>query len=349
MTDTTSRTADTLGAMDGLGAVLKSLARRIEAVDGQLTAARSTRDGRLDLRTEELIPSIKASTLRDLKKADFRFVDDTVKRVFEAHDRLLPRLFGAKGYLAALALLRTRMKRRLEEQGYVKTEDAQIARLDADRAVLAGQQAEAMEMLKLIERAHRLQAPLPPAAVQGINHLAGRGRSIAQSAPRRQNLQGLPRTATRRDDDPPSDADLWFWITTDIPTSFRTVMLDVLSTHNTTLKGGGGTFAGGGAQGGWSNDTPSQSAAVSHTDAPQQASARSNATGFAAGFVTERLAEDAIRNDRTRDRDDAPVQAPERTDTAPVSDPPLDSDGSLQWPAQSDPAIATDDSLGKFS
>jgi hypothetical protein len=188
-----------------------------------------------------------------------------------------------------------------------------------------------MQMLGMMQHARRATQPLPAAAVAGINAIAARGRVLTGRRPQAsppQRRSSASAAASPAPSPPSRDDDLLIWVLTDVPTSFRTVMLDTFAPH-------GGRFAGGGAQGAWSNDAPSQ------LDAPQQArETRSDAAGFAAGIVANRLTDEALA-----------AQAAERfSDTrnpAPDSPVPPDDDSSrtaaqdqVQWPAESDPLVA---------
>lgn len=343
MTDTR---ADTAGAIAGLTNVLESMEHRIAQIDNKLTDAKRERINHLDRHVSSLLPGISRKSFDRLKREEPRFVDRKVTAAFAQNGKLLG-IFRTAKYDAALTLLRTQLKKYLESKGLVATEDSMIMQLEAERTKLTAQQAEAMEMLKLVERAHRLAASLPRAAATGINTMAQRGRSVIQSP-------GRDRKASAHlDNAPDSNSDLWLWIMTDIPTSFRTLMLDTLSVHNKPAAGGG-LFGGAGAQGSWET---SADQAPTNTQ-PAQSDVLAQAAGFTAGVVAESMisASSQAQTPLQEAMTEALRSDPDVVTVGEIRDPnsvELASEaaatGPLEWPAQNDPAIATDDRFGAFS
>lgn len=334
MTDTK---ADTAGGIAGLTKVVESMEGRIAQIDNRIAGARQQRTARLDQLIASLLPSITRRTLDRLKREEPRFVDRKIETAFAENGKILG-IFRTATYDAALALMQTQLKRHLESKGLVESEDQQIMQLEAERTKLAVQQAEAMDMLKLIERAHRLAAPLPQAAIAGINTMAQRGRSLAQPSARDSRKSAPPNP------DRVSDADLWLWMTTDIPTSFRTLMLDTLSAHTPAPGGGsfggssGGSSRGAGAQRAWSAEDQAQGTTPPDQPAP---------SGRAAGLVAAGVAAAGMSRESTEVHA-AAQEAEEHQSDEPRSQSAA-GEPSIEWPAQHDPAIATDDRLGAFS
>jgi hypothetical protein len=322
--------ADISGAVAALSAVVNSMEQRRAKLDVAIETARLERGRKLDSRVADLLPNISSSTLATLKKEAFAFAADRKVKDAFANNGKIAWLIKKPGYDKAIILLRTQLKTFLERSGYVAADDATLVKQEADRAALAAQQSEAMEMLGLMQRAHLSSRPVPPEAAKGINAMAQRGRILAMGGSRQ---IGAVRSSSRNQPpqpDHPSDDDVWFWMMTDIPTSFRTVMLNQFAGHHTS--GGGGSFAGGGAQGAWSSqeDQPSNLQ-------PGQADRGSMAGGYAAGFVANQMTEDSANQ--------MPSQPQEAA--SPASN--ADDQDQVQSPTQPDPAIATDDKLGVFS
>ena len=104
---------------------------------------------------------------------------DTVQRLTRA---------WTSGYNEVLAMLQAQLKLYSERRGFVSDEDQAIQRLQSEIHALASQHAEAQEMRKLIEVAHRTGSPLPPEAVRSINSFAQRGASLGGAVARQSGM-----------------------------------------------------------------------------------------------------------------------------------------------------------------
>jgi hypothetical protein len=319
-------TADTSGAVAALSAVVNSMEQRSAKIASAIETARLERRRKLDQRVADLLPNISRATLESLKKEAFTFVTGKVKDVFASNRKILG-VIKKPGYDQALTLLQTQLKTYLERSRFVATEDAALTKLEADHTALASQQREAMEMLGLLQRAHISSRPMPREAVRSVNEMAQRGRILAQANARPPSVQPKRSQQGTTTPDDPSDDDLWFWMMTDIPTSFRTVMLDQFAEHR--FSGGGGTFGGGGAQGAWSSQESQPLNLQEQTDRGPAAA------NYVAGVVASQLIEDTMS------------QAAQQPDGQAVSSD--NASDQVQRPTQSGPAMATDNSLGAFS
>jgi hypothetical protein len=307
----TGQHADIDGAIAALSHAVASMEERHRELEQQLADFRAERTAKLDDEVSQLLPSISTSVLESLEQVEQTFVDETVRQSFAEHSSLLDHVLHRGAYGAALTLLQTRLKRHLERRGLVAAIDREIAVLESQRAVLGTQVTEALATLKLFQRAQRSKAPIPKEVIRGVNSIADRGRALrkAGSAPAAREPAWSRGSS---DSSPSSDSDLWLWMMTDVPTSFRTLMLESFAYHHSDsgLRPGGGEFSGAGAQGDWS-DTPSVS-----QDASAQSSERNDDNAAAAGLVGA-----------------------------------FESGGSqaMSPPGDTSQPIATDDSLGRFS
>jgi len=236
--------------------------QRQTSLAAQVSATKQQRRERLDQRVVTLLPDISGATMERLKHEVPTFAADRkVVIAFEQNKKVLW-LFKPSRYNEALSFLQAQLKLYLERQGVVNDEDQTLQRLESEKAALATQQTEALEMLRLMEKAHRTDTPLPPEAVSGINSLARRGRNLGSSGTCRppagvSRFSGIQSSTTQTSSE--SDMDLWLWMMTDVPTSFRTLMLSSFSQHhdaNTNhqsaavfVPGNGGNFGGAGASG----------------------------------------------------------------------------------------------------
>lgn len=252
----TNNTADITGAITTLSNTLASMERRLADFTTQISAAKQRRREQLNRLVTTLLPDISNQTMARLKQEVPLFaVDHKILVTFEQNRKILW-AFKPSGYDAALALLQAQLKLYLEQQGVVSTEDQSIQQLESDKAATASQQSEALEILQLMEKALHSAAFLPPEAIHGINTLAQRGRNLTGTDLNRASSKGGQFANGTVPSSSESDMDLWLWMVADIPTSFRTLILDSLSHHHdsnsshlsaTRLVPENGEFGGAGA------------------------------------------------------------------------------------------------------
>lgn len=232
----TNNTADFAGAIEAISTALESMERRQKDISEKLNEANQHRRELLDKRVATLLPDISNATIDRLKEEVPQFASDLRIMTTLEKNRKILRLFKPSGYDEALTLLQARLKRYSENQGIVRNEDQIIEQLEYEKATLAKQQSEALEMLRLMEKGHRTENPLPPEAVSSINSLAQRRREFGSVQTSRQLPTGSTRVASAQlnssQTSSQSDMDLWLWMISDIPTSFRTLMLSAFSHHD---------------------------------------------------------------------------------------------------------------------
>lgn len=232
-------TADLAGAVAALSSALESMELRQTHLATQVSTAKQRRRERLDQRVTTLLPDISGATMLRLKQEAPAFAaEHKVIAAFERNRKILW-LFKPTGYAEALALLQAQLKLNLERQGLVSDDDQAIQRMESEKATLATQQSEALEMLRMMEKAHRTDAPLPAAAVSCINNLAQRGRNLGNARRPSASISGSRFAGTQSgaaNVSSESNMDLWLWMMTDIPTSFRTLLLNSFSHHHDSTR-----------------------------------------------------------------------------------------------------------------
>lgn len=232
----TSNTADFAGAIEAISTALESMERRQKDILEKLNDANQRRRELLDKRVATLLPDISNATIERLRQEVPQFASDLRIMTTLEKKRKILWLFKPSGYDEALTLLQARLKRYFENQGLARNEDQIIEQLESEKATLAKQQSEALEMLRLMEKGHRTESPLPPEAVSSINKMAQRQRELGNVQTSGQLPAGSTHFANAQNNSSStstqSDMDLWLWMISDIPTSFRTLMLSAFSHHD---------------------------------------------------------------------------------------------------------------------
>ena len=252
------------GAITAISTALESMEKRQAEISTHLMTTKQRRREKLDERIAAHLPDITDETMKTLKQVAPSFASDIkVTDAFKQYRKQFW-IFKPSGYDAALTLLQTQLRRYCEQSGVVNDEDQEIMKMESQKLTLAKQQTEALEMLRLLEKTKGTNAPLPPDAVTSINSLAQKGRGMGSASQTKQAAvhnnfySGSSQSTYQSSTD--SDSDLWLWMMTDIPTSFRTLMLNSFAHHDsnnhhltTSVAPGGGDYAGAGASGDFTN------------------------------------------------------------------------------------------------
>jgi hypothetical protein len=246
---------DTGGAIDAISNALVSMEARQTAITGLLAEAKRQRREVFDAQVKHLLPDLSGATQVRLNKELPGFgMDPKVRQAFDKNKKTLG-LFKPTGYDQSLAVLQMQLIKFLEGAGVVAEIDQESQKFESEKNTLSAQQSQALEMLGLLEKAHRLDVPLPATAVASINVIAQKGRD-ARIMGAGVNNRPPPLPVSRALGSSPAstssdDGDLWLWMMTDIPTSFRTLMLETFTHHDSSpasgLTSGGGDFSGAGA------------------------------------------------------------------------------------------------------
>lgn len=220
------------GAIAALSSALESMEERQRLLTKQLISAKLRRIEFFNHMVNSLLPNISNGTLKRLIYSAPEFVEEhKLKGIFEKHKNIFW-LIKPPGYRDVLRSLQAQLKVYLERQRYMDSEDKLIMDLEYEQNVMSRQQSEALEMLGLMEKAQRLKMQLPPEVQNSIKLLAQRGRNTSRAG--QAQLQAgsnhfLGGHESTLQPGSQSDMDLWLWMMMDIPTSFRTLLLNAFS------------------------------------------------------------------------------------------------------------------------
>lgn len=229
------------GAQAALSRALESLQRRIENVDHEMVDMKQRRKRYLDDLVETLLPDISGKTLRSLRDVIPAFLTREVLAAFQDSGKVLG-LFRGEQYQNKLSMLQTRLASFLDQKqfGKLKQMDEEnaprLAALIADKGALNDQAQKAMELIDLMQKAKKANIALPAEAKAQIRQFASVGRSGSSptgGTPRTGAPVGAPVTTSASlvssSSSSNDDSDLWFYFMTDIPTSFRTLMIESIT------------------------------------------------------------------------------------------------------------------------
>ncbi|MGY6257281.1 hypothetical protein ACXIVK_27870 [Paraburkholderia caledonica] len=232
-------------AQTALSRALEAIQHRIRDVDNEIAKLNQRRKAYLDSLVESMLPNISAKTLRSLREVIPGFLSREVLAVFERNWTFLG-IFHSNSYEQGYTMLQTRLASYLDQKQFGKLRSmdeetaGKMAALVADKGALNLQAQKALELLDLMQKAKQSNIKLPPEASAQIHHIASIGRS--SSAP----TGGTPRpvapvgatgtttsssSLTSSSSSSSDDSDLWIYFMTDIPTSFRTLMISSIEEH----------------------------------------------------------------------------------------------------------------------
>ena len=228
-------------AQAALSRALESIQHRIESIDDEIAKLNQQRKAYLNSTVEALLPKISGKTLRSLQDVIPAFLTRDVLAVFERNWTVLG--FHSETYNRDYEMLQTRLAGYLDQRqfGKLKAMDEEnagkMASLIADKGALNQQAEKAIDLLDVMQKAKKANIKIPLAAAAQIRNIASVGRASAAptgGAPRPVAQVGasgattssrLTSTASSSTD----DSDLWFYFMTDIPTSFRTLMIESIT------------------------------------------------------------------------------------------------------------------------
>jgi hypothetical protein len=273
-------------ATGALAGVYEAVERRSIVVDAALADLNKTRKVYLKKKAAELLPAINNRVLKFLDHGFPSFVTSPIRQSFESNKKFLG-LFAGSRYQQTLDYLQTHFASHLDVIKFrdLRDMDEEITELLAEKRSLNTKREQASELLKLMRRAKAEGIKLPETVAEQIRRIDRHARSgrvpVGQQykSSHTYSSRSYTNTPTPQDD----QTDLLFYILTDIPTSFRTAMIEVFEDSQRTQNiGQGGTFGGAGASGDWSDNR--QSAPDSSTfDAP---SFDAPSSGFGSAIVS---------------------------------------------------------------
>lgn len=268
-------------ALAALTRALASVEGRITAIGSEVTTLQRERRSNLMDEVDRLLPGITGSVMRKLRTQASAFVDGQIQQAFATHAKIFG-LIRKPGYERALALLRTRLAAYLDGSlPSITAIDEQIIKLSNEKIELANRAQELHKSVKVLTEAATGKVLLDEESQARASEVAKHARQINSKAMMMTN--GKPRVmladkefSRRRLDSQPTptssssdDSDIWLYAFTEVPTSFRTLVLSATHHHHESssvhFQAGGAAeaFSGGGASGSFAADTPHEASETS--------------------------------------------------------------------------------------
>ncbi|MGN7495829.1 hypothetical protein [Pseudomonas lactis] len=252
---TNQLSSDLGSAINALSSIMETIERRIDALDesaGQLTRARRTY---LTSAAATMLPAISKGTLRCLHEVVPDFVTAEVEARIRRNFKVLG-LFARSGYNQTLTQLQTRLASFLDgkKHGEVANFDARLKSICDEKQQMHDKSNELLKLLAVMQEGHQRDVSLPGELKEQLKKIVSASQSFpivqpVSAATSPQSVVGLARSDQSRYSADES-FDLWLYLATDIPTSLRTLMLDVIKEHHVEDDlARGGSFGGGGASG----------------------------------------------------------------------------------------------------
>jgi hypothetical protein len=323
---------DTQAAIASLSRALETVERLSGVHEAHIQEIDAKRKAYLVQTAGEMLPAINSRVLQDLRTRKRAFVTRDVEKAFSDNGKFLG-LFAGAGYRHALSMLQTRLASYLDEtkHGDLQAMDAKIAELTDKIEHLRVQGKETRELLKLLQQALKKDLELPAYVKDHVSKIAEKYRA------RRSNTTQATGASSRftpsstqplQVDEIDDYNDVMMYMATGFPTSTRTLLWDMIQTQQEAtveaIRGGGGSFGGGGASGDWSTPGTSDNSNTMDTG------------GSAAGITAVGAGVAAVAVGGV-------VAATDGFGLLPSQDSGADNSAS------SNTYIATDDSLGAFS
>lgn len=223
-------------AITSLSQAIVATDLQIERIDQSLKVLERKRRDYLTAMAENLISDISSPVLAELARQVPAFVTGRVRGEFASSKKFLG-LFATKRYYTSLDLLRTRLASHLDHAKYgdLQSFNTESAALSAEKKELRAKINQTHELIKLMVQAKTKGIPLPAPVAEKVNRIAEVSRSrrvptgskgYSPSYSASHNRTQFTHTAAPVQDD---SFDLYFYLMTDIPTSMRTLLLDVIS------------------------------------------------------------------------------------------------------------------------
>jgi hypothetical protein len=329
---TTANHNDTQAAIASLSRALETVERLSGVHEAHIHEINTQRKAYLVKTTGELLPAINKRVLKDLRARKRAFVTREVEIAFADNGKFLG-LFAGQRYHHALSMLQTRLASYLDEtkHGDLLDMDGKIADMTDKIVHLRLQGKETRELLKLLQQAMKKDMELPAEVRAHVSKIADNYRARRPNSTQTDNSRSrfTPSHSQQVQVDEIDDYnDVMLYVATGFPTSTRTLLWDMIQTQQEatvdSIRGGGGSFGGGGASGDWSTPSTSDNSNTMDTG------------GSAAGITAVGAGVAAVAVGGV-------VAATDGFGLLPSQDSGADNSAS------SNTYIATDDSLGAFS
>lgn len=212
-------------AITGLTNTIERLEISAEQLGLQLVKAKQVRKNYLDNEVTRLLPSISKKTLQRLEIEIPQFVSFQIKTKFSENMPFLG-IFKNNSYLNVLTLLQSKLAAYLERIVWsdLKDLDAYIESTDSKYQDISHRLSELSDTLSMLVKAKQKGIVFPNDVSSHIQNIVEKQVQTSSS-----NSQSNYNQSTNSD----SNMDLWIYCATDMPTSFRTLMLSSLRSHKT--------------------------------------------------------------------------------------------------------------------
>lgn len=220
-------------AIAALSSATQAMEQRLKELQSRLDEIRQQRAHFYRSEAERMLPGFSMRVLAELEREVPVFVTAFVRTTFSQHRKMLG-LFKPAGYDSALTMIQTRLAGFIEQTrcNEFARHDLEIAALEEERDRLELRLHETTQNLMAMTAALDRKRTFSPAVRSELARIVERSRfSASGSSP---NVSGRnSRISDRRSSDwdsgTSSGDDMWYYTATDIPSLFRTWILDSTS------------------------------------------------------------------------------------------------------------------------
>jgi len=223
-------------SISALSRATESLMRRTEGVDKLINELRGQRRSYIAKTVAGLLPDISGKVLDSLRKNVPFFVTNAIQESFATNKKKFG-FFEGKGYQNALFLLQAQLSSYLDsiKYGELKELYVDISRLIDEKTSINTKSKEIWELLNLLQKARRSNAILPKEVDDQLNYINSKAsqagdvrmqsRGVSSPYSNAGSQSNVSRSYIVEDD----DSDIWFYLLTDMPISFRTLLIDAIA------------------------------------------------------------------------------------------------------------------------
>lgn len=206
-----------------------AFAKRIAHNDEETRELSMERKHYLVASAEILVPNLSRQTLLTLIAQLPAFASTQIQLVFVQNHKTLGLFKGAR-YQQQLGLMRARVSAEIDRTHYgdLRKLDKNIDTLSQETSLITAKRMEAADLIHIIQQAIQAGIALSPAQQAQIERIIQHPKIAHSRRPKSSATESNPQDGSNDDD---YDLDIWFYLLTDIPTSFRTLMLDAVNSH----------------------------------------------------------------------------------------------------------------------
>jgi hypothetical protein len=218
-------------ALAVLATAVTKLGDRLTTLEVRLDKAREDRMTYLSKTTEAFLPKFSATVMANLQRHLAPFVTESVEQAFADNG---PRwlFFSPRGADNALVMLQVQLSAYLDQNrfGDLPGMDARIGQLLEGIKLVTERRRETQDLLDTLKKALAANIALESALVSKLDGIVR--RTQAHGSASRSPAQSSRSSFHRREVADDGDFDLWFDLITGIPTSMRTILLNVIFEHD---------------------------------------------------------------------------------------------------------------------